>query len=242
MDRHFDKLLVERERSGWRVDRRGAGRRARERLRHDPDALPSRESTSMRRGGTKELDENLGPLRRFLRGALGRGWDAVRAEIKRALPGDDPVRRHIWAHVEGYVAEHVVLRQGVPFEVPPTYGSDGPWWVPFYVCPRTGRLRANPWYRRRFEPGGARRRGPGGRLYERLAGVWCEVLLRAVPLDRGAHVHDAVLRRSLAPGPEAAALLERLHGSGDRYAERLRVLDDDEVAALGLNGGRARRR
>jgi hypothetical protein len=113
------EVVIERPRGGWRVPRRVSRYDWRA---HDDEALPKRESTSRHRGGTKWLSDHLGPLRRFLDGAVGRPWDDVYAELRAAVPPRSLLHLHILEHVDRYVGRHP--------------------WVPgrYRICPDTGVL------------------------------------------------------------------------------------------------------
>src|SRR5688500_11192928 len=95
------KLLVERPRVGGGVKYpRGAERP----WKGVPlDERPHKESIkfSWNRAKTcpKWLNENLAPLRRFLRSRCGRPWDEVYSEICQRINRDSAVQLHIWQHL-----------------------------------------------------------------------------------------------------------------------------------------------
>lgn len=131
------KVLVERE-------RRGSGERSKKhggRVSEDYDG-PTFESSARRRQygwHCKDLSDNIGPVKRYLRSQVGRPWNKIYSEIKKAVPpgmhGD-----HIWGHIKGIVQTDVIM------------GADGEWyfggsWMRYprkiaglYVSPRTGIL------------------------------------------------------------------------------------------------------
>lgn len=138
----MDKVLCERPRGGARFKRR-------RRWRGPLEDAPRFESSSRHRGGSKWLNEHLGPLRRWLLSQTGRHWDAVYSELRANINPRSAVQLHIWQHAEDYVARHVEMIQGKPHHRP-QYGS---WWstgpvssrsCPVYVCPKTGILRRTP--------------------------------------------------------------------------------------------------
>jgi hypothetical protein len=137
------KVLCEHPRGGWRVPRRS-------RFRGPLEDSPRRESTSRRRGGTKWLSENLGPLARWLHAQAGRPWDAVHGELRARISTNNAVQLHIWQHAQQYVVQHVELVDGRPYHV---FGTERPFQrnvpvvsyrYPLYVCPETGTLRVTP--------------------------------------------------------------------------------------------------
>ena len=80
------------------------------------------------------------PLRRWLRKAVGRGWNDVHSEICRSLDRRSTVQRHVLVHVDGYVNRHVLMINGVPHMRmglrPPIELWDGR----LFVDPRNGLL------------------------------------------------------------------------------------------------------
>jgi len=103
MRRDMAKVIVERPRTGGFLDYgdRIARYERRCRDRSDPYVLPMR--MPMRFARTKNLNENLAPLIRFLRGAVGRRWDEVHAEIRAHLRVTNPVQLHVMQHVDDFV-------------------------------------------------------------------------------------------------------------------------------------------
>jgi hypothetical protein len=139
------KVIVERPRKkgcAWNKPK-GYQRRLR---RCGEDGPPAREGIkACWRGGTKYLNEHLGPLRRYLDKQVGRPWDMVFSEICAHIDRSSAVQDHVRDHVEQYVTRHVILIDGVPCSGEGGRGHGKPlqlvrWW-PWYVCPRTGLLR-----------------------------------------------------------------------------------------------------
>src|SRR5690349_2140895 len=100
MREDMDKLLVERRRHGGgvRFPRGAEGKWRRVAL----EDRPKRES--LRRpwcgsGAEKCLNENLAPLRRFLRSHCGRPWNKVYSEIRERINPNSAVQLHIWQHL-----------------------------------------------------------------------------------------------------------------------------------------------
>lgn len=95
----------------------------------------------------KWLNENLAPLRRWLRSQAGRPWSKVHAEIRTVVDARSPTKLHILEHLAQYVLLHVELDGGRPFHLrwgrrtPIVEGWKG---MPLWVHPRTGILRLPP--------------------------------------------------------------------------------------------------
>jgi hypothetical protein len=139
------KVIVERPRKkgcAWKKPK-GYQRRLQ---RYGEDGPPSRERIKARwEGGSKYLNEHLGPLRRYLDEQVGRPWDRVFSEICAHIDRNSAVQDHVRDHVEDYVTRQVVVIDGVLccgdggyfYGIPLHQLGFRPW----YVCPRTGLLR-----------------------------------------------------------------------------------------------------
>src|SRR5476649_123720 len=115
-----------------------------------PSALKARDDDEtkvpMGRGrGTKELNENLAPLERFLRRNVGRPWNNVFSEIRAGLSLRSAVQKHVRDHLQLMVDLHVFERNGELWtfshgeqRLEPGYRDE------LYVCNRTGLLRVLP--------------------------------------------------------------------------------------------------
>jgi hypothetical protein len=253
MREDMHKVIVERPRRAWDPPNRTvrADRRARRDLSPEAlDALPQRGPIEPDRGNRKWLNENLAPLRRFLRSCVGRPWDEVYAEIRARLAPSSAVQMHIVQHLFQYVERDVVLVDGRPHaRLSRSFLRTGP--APlyddgrtFYVCPETGLLRrprvGPPWRgraarARSAEPSPDRIETPDGGLCLCLDGQWYAIdvapLPRVVP-GSGAAPWDAVLRdvpERIPPDRRRA-----LYGAADRYARGKRQLSNAALRRLGL--------
>jgi hypothetical protein len=136
------KVIVERPRYGSSM--RGHGKGYWRKLKRTPiDELPKREALKRSIGSqSKNLNEHLAPLRRYLLKQVGRPWNKVFAEICEHISRDSAVQDHVRDHVFDYVAVHVFERDGILYEM--NWGREVPlraWRFPrFYVCPQSGRL------------------------------------------------------------------------------------------------------
>ena len=138
------KVIVERPRLGsrGRVRRRPPWEK-----NADTEDLPNKEGVRKRHvatGWTRTLNENLRPLKRYLRKQVGRPWNAVYSDISARLRPTSAVQQHVRDHVWDYVARHVTLGpKGKVFGSP----SHSGWYRvrelrpgELYVHPRTGLL------------------------------------------------------------------------------------------------------
>lgn len=239
------KVLVERPRFGSR-DPNGPGKSYRRRLARYASAgedPPAREG--MRAGGnrTKCFNEHLAPLRRFLGTHTGRPWAKVYAEIAAHVRPTNVVQKHILTHLFQYVAVSVAEIDGEPCdpatEEPLRSRAWGPMW---YVCPRTGLLRAVPRMNRRE----ARQRWqnrPDRRLVRptqvvsiddtrqchRYPDRWEMVTLAPLPTCFNKRVWDVLRKRPVSVGDEATA--QQLYGA-KVYAVARRPLSRAELRQL----------
>ena len=185
------KVIVERPRRGKDGDAAAA------RLRNDFDG-PVR--LGMRAGyGYRSLNENLAPLRRYLRAQLGRPWDKVFSEICAGIDRRNTVQQHIHQHIRDFIAIDVGVRDGRLVDLAARWyflRRDAGISQELYVDPRTGLIRANKDYRswrhsaaehRRREQAeiATRRRVVDERTFLLLLDcVWFRVEVDVLPRDR----------------------------------------------------------
>lgn len=234
------KVIVERPRKkgrGWHKPK-GYQRRLR---RYGDDGPPAREGIKeCWQGGTKYLNEHLGPLRRYLDKQVGRPWDKVFSEICARIDRNSAVQDHVRDHVEDYVTTQVILIDGVPCN------GEGGWnygkplhqfrYRPWYVCPRTGLLRRAKMASRR------RPRGPKPETPPRyipvsaslqcrfLGGAWHLITLKPLPTpyhhrERCTDV-DALLNMAVA---QLTPVEARKHYGAEVYAVARRRLANKEL-------------
>ena len=148
------KVIVERPRRGSS----GPFRQGRGTKNARLDDLPSKQGLRRRYLGTelRSLNENLAPLKRFLRKQVGRPWNKVYSEISARLRATSAVQQHVRDHVWGYVERHARIgKDGLVYGSPrflrwgkvPLQPGD------LYVHPTTGLLMA---VKRRRKPTGRR--------------------------------------------------------------------------------------
>src|SRR5687767_836238 len=110
MREDMGKVLVERPRLGRkRAKWSKKGYRTRERNELRTGDTTRREGIKARGGDTKEFNEHLGPLRRFLDANVGRPWDKVYSEICQHIDRGNVVQKHVLTHLFDYVVTTVVL-------------------------------------------------------------------------------------------------------------------------------------
>ncbi len=88
------------------------------------------------RHGTKALNENLAPLKRYLFKQVGRPWNTIYSEISAHLRADNPVQQHVRDHLKDYV--EIAPRPDV--KTRHSRWTEAPWRQPLYVHPKTGLL------------------------------------------------------------------------------------------------------
>lgn len=131
------KVIVDRPRRRAGCKRKGRSRPL--------DQLPKREGMSRGRG-SKRLNENLAPLKRYLNKQVGRPWDKVYSDVRQALSPRNQVHMHVIQHLWDYVERRPRFVDGVPVHTKNRWrGSlrEGE----LFVCPKTGLLRR--WSKRR---------------------------------------------------------------------------------------------
>ena len=136
----MDKVLVERPRYGGGIRYpRGSEKGFR---RVDMEHVPRREGMKrpwLRTSSPKHLNENLAPLRRYLRSNVGRPWDKVFSEMSQHMRLDSAVQLHIWQHVQWYICFNATR---IGRDYVDTCGVSVR--KEFLVDARSGLLRKNP--------------------------------------------------------------------------------------------------
>ena len=247
------KVIVERPRH-WKS---GSDRAAR--LREDLDGPVH---LGMRAGyGGRFLNENLAPLRRYLRAQVGRPWNKVFSEISAGIDRRNTVQQHIHQHIDDFIAIRVGVGDDRLIDLG-RYSSYRPGELrqELYVDPRTGLIRVNKeyraWHRERVERREqeqaqliARRRILNDRtVLLRIDDLWFEITLAELPAGRVVERivdgqckkrivydrrYDIVLRREVMLYMDSQER-ERLYGSAGLYAVSKRQLSKREMKAHGL--------
>jgi hypothetical protein len=132
------KVIVERSRHG------GDGGKSRPRKGwYKNTALedrPTKEGMKRPYGWGKELNENLEPLKRYLRSHVGRSWNDVYSEISQNLRPTNAVQQHVRDHVRWEVELHARIVDGKVYDQP-RWGETYPMRKgELYVHPETGIL------------------------------------------------------------------------------------------------------
>jgi len=139
----MDKVIVERPRFGSRAKSRKKGYR--KYVASTPvDELPNREPMLGRwHGMEKQLNEHLGPMKRFLTSNVGRPWEKVHQELCEHISFANAVQSHVLDHIYDFVQQHVTVISSS--HVQPQVNS---WWHrgrlrpgEMYICPATRLLK-----------------------------------------------------------------------------------------------------
>lgn len=152
------KVIVERPRIGSRAPSRKKGyRRSLQRVA-DAD-LPHREPMLGRwRGMQRELNEHLGPLRRYLRSQVGRPWNGVYHDLREHVSFNNAVQKHVLSHVFQFVVQFVNLEDRKPVHRGGWRNGHPLRAGEMYICPASGLLKTVPDKRRRSSRRWRRRR------------------------------------------------------------------------------------
>ncbi len=259
MRKDMAKVIVERPRYGH-SDGHPRGGRTRVVTDDDGAPLPARVPAQRRDWKTKNLNENLAPLRRFLMSQAERPWNKVYAEISAHLKPTSTVQQHVRDHIEDIVAVRTRMADGVVM-TSGRWGREQPLdrdWRALYVHPRTGLLRKNA---KRYSYARAQREEREDAVRERadrvrelsytrqlhhLAdGNWYEVELASRPLayyDRRGP--GGTMRKGVTDAPYVDVVIQAglggdraadvLYGRRGVYAVRKRTLSRKEKKAYGL--------
>lgn len=200
MREDMDKLLVERPRRGHSEPNLDVqrGRAYTTRYRKDLEALDDLpKKDSMKRfdwGWGKEFNENLNPLRRFLKSNVGRKWDDVYSELREHVNPGSTVQNHIMQHLWQYVQKDVVLdEEGHPCVKNRWEGGYSRLWKShynsqFYVHPLTGKLLEPPAHpkdpnRKPWGYNPDKWTAPDGKKFHRKNGIWFGVSSQYIGWD-----------------------------------------------------------
>ncbi len=253
MRKDMSKVVVERPRRGSE----GWARPGRAHALEDDDGAPLRARVTdvARFRKTKDLNENLAPLKRYLESQLGRPWNKVYAEICENLKPSSTVQQHVRDHLDDFVARMTRMHAGKVV-------ATGRWggertldedYRLYYVHPRTGLLRRNDkprsWSARQKDRQKAHEDARAARmrvldpmlhLHRLDDGAWYEVQLAPVKRCRPG---DAARREREIEAPHVDVIvnagLAKLHasdlyGAQGVYAVGMRKLTPAEKRRYGL--------
>ena len=140
MRKDMNKVLVERPRRGKEGDAKAA------RWRND---FAGPVQLGMRAGyGYRNLNENLSPLRRYLRAQVGRPWNKVYSEIASGIDRRNTVQQHVYQHIDGFIAVQVKVEGDrlIDLRRQYSYGLGASVTQDLYVDPCSGLIRVNKRY------------------------------------------------------------------------------------------------
>lgn len=246
MRRDMDKVIVERPRIGRnrKNDQKGEGKRWQKSIINE-DFGAKRESTARRRRTDhKELNEHLGPLKRFLRTRVGQHWDKVYSEIRSCIDPKSAVQMHILQHLEWYV--EVNTKQWEDGEITDTKGQTI--YDEYFVHPVTKVLTKNPKYGTRW----AKYKKPepkfikmNDRSFMEIKGVWYEIGLKPMPprsdKKRPYYLYsypDPMVFDEVFRGNTTYDQAMSFYG-GHYYATMKRQLNSKEIHQMGLKHSQA---
>jgi hypothetical protein len=254
MRKDMNKVLVERPRRGKDCNERAARRR---------DDLEGPMQLGMRAGyGYRWLNENLSPLRRYLRAQVGRPWNKVYGEIAAGIDRRNTVQQHVYQHIDDFIAIQVKLDGDRLVDLRRLHRGDAALMQELYVDPRSGVIRVNKAYRswrrdyikskraRQAEIEACRRILDDRTQLHLLDGCWFRVEIAPLPgercvelVKRGKRVRklvadpcfDVVLKRMTSRlRYEDRDQCAKLYGSQGVYAKSKRQLASKEIRRYGL--------
>ncbi len=196
------KVIVERPRVGG--DKRVGLKGNNKRLQRLGDDAPAFESMKSRWHSRKKLNENLSPLKRFLRSRVGQRWDDVFSEICKNITLGSAVQKHVRDHVMDYVATDVQMIDGKPHD---SKGREI-WFELVYVHPDTGILVAMP-PRKKYRWSGKRTKFEQQQVnrltkYVKVDGLWYEIGFKDLPkvlAPDSVPETDVILKQYAYPSP-----------------------------------------
>jgi hypothetical protein len=246
------KVIVERPRRGGGWVRKGRPLR-------DDDVTSAADAKveERKRGKSKNLNENLAPLKRYLESQINRPWNKVWSEVCANLKPSNTVQQHVRDHIPDFVAIKTSLKDGEVwvhdrFSHKPLKES----FTKLYVDPKSGLLRRNKhftgWGKWKREGRAARAKAREARMREVASGKqlhllddggWWEVTLARVPTTvMEEKTRYGIQRRTVELGVDDAVLRaglstlgrEELYGGRGVYAASKRQLSKKEIRAFQL--------
>jgi len=256
MRKDMSKVIVERPRTGRAV----AGMRpGRTRTLVDDDGEPIRAKGAREPKGreprTKNLNETLNPLKRYLASNVGRPWNKVYSEISEHLKPTSTVQQHVREHLEDFVAVKTRMKAGKVVVTPRRFGGERLLEEDqslYYVHPRTGLLRKNEHRIKRGQFARELREAKQAELDARMRVIdaktqvhlfsddWFEVKLAKMGVQKLADKHGRIsyLVTPYTDVVHAAKLsklpLAKLYGRDGVYAAAKRQLNKTEIKRLKL--------
>lgn len=232
------KVIVERPRSGrsWAT---------KSKLRYLQGEAPKRITghrlVAEHTGATKNLNENLAPLKRYLSKQVGRRWDHVFSDICKTLDTGSTVKMHVREHIGDFIIRQVHIDKAG------TYWGQGHWGQPvpldrwsqaLYVCPDDGRVKRVEALRKRLGVEGFSYGRQDTKMSEdiirRLSGRDYLVFLKGI-------WYSVSLSRALPRGyrdSEIKSVYDHLNGQAEREPKwsvtSKRQLSGKQLKALGL--------
>lgn len=212
--------------------------------------------------GYRSLNENLSPLRRYLRAQVGRPWTKVYSEIASRVDRRNIVQQHVYEHLDSFIAIQVKISGDgwIDLRHPHYSREDNRIVQELYVEPRTGLIRRNKHYRtwkqekavqdrlRQTEIHSRRRVIDARTLLLLLEGAWFEVRMEPLP---AAQIVEAIVegrvQRKRVPNRRFDVVMklrtalsehvdarERLYGSRSIHAVAKRQLSRKEITTHSL--------
>ncbi len=91
---------------------------------------------------TKEFNDHVMPLKRYLNSQRGRKWDDVFSEICEHLDTGSTVKMHVHEHIDGFIMRKVRVDEKGRYWGH-HWGPTAPdrWWPDLYVCPHDGLIK-----------------------------------------------------------------------------------------------------
>ena len=144
-DKRMDEELIECYRKGWNLRKSKGYKKKYENKSNDFEHSKKREGIKMRSGGgTKFLNDNLGPRKRFLESKEGKHWDKVYSELCQKMDSNSMTGQHLLQHLFDYVELNVEIIQGKVYGVGGWRGRYELYYFSrhpkFYVHPKSGCL------------------------------------------------------------------------------------------------------
>ena len=104
-----------------------------------------KEGIRLRSGFTNAQTDNLAPLKRMLEKNVGKSWDRVYSKLCQQMDKNSVIGQHLFDHLMDFVEVKILEIEGQLYGTgslgKPRLLKANPWYVQYYVDPRTGILK-----------------------------------------------------------------------------------------------------
>ena len=141
-DKRMHEELIECYRAGNMTGKRKGYKKKLAQTIHENQS--NKEGIKLMKSNSKDLTDNLGPLKRFLEVKKGQYWDKVYSELCQKMDKRPVIGLHLFDHLSSYVCTDAFIVNGKVYSMSWQAGErelvSTPFWPRYYVHPKSGVL------------------------------------------------------------------------------------------------------